>query len=55
MLSKEDRDTIIKVLDTDGVDCMIDLIDNIVVQSHNDGYTDGYTDGYHDACDNDID
>lgn len=54
MLSKVDRDTIIKVLYTDGVDCMIALIDNIVSQAHNDGYTDGYTDGYHDACDNNM-
>lgn len=54
MLSKEDRETIIKVLDMDGVGCMIALINNIVSQAHNDGYTDGYTDGYHDACDNDM-
>lgn len=54
MLNKEDRETIIKVLDTDGVGCMIALIDNIVLQAHNDGYTEGYTDGYHDACDNNM-
>lgn len=54
MLSKLDRNTIISVLDIDGIDNMMALIDDIVLQSHNDGYTEGYTDGYHDACDNNM-
>ena len=58
MLSKEDRDTIIKVLYNDGLGSMIALIENIALQVHHkgysDGYTDGYTDGYHDACNNNV-
>lgn len=51
MLSKEDRDTIIKVLDTDGVGCMIALIDNMIVNAYNDGYDNGWDDSYnYDNC-----
>lgn len=46
MLSKEDRDTIIKVLDTDGVGCMIALIDDIVTHAYNNGYDKGWNDFY---------
>ena len=46
MLSKEDIDTIIKVLDTDGIGCMIALIDNLVVNAYNNGYDKGWNDSY---------
>lgn len=46
MLSREDRNTIIKVLDNDGVGCMIALIDNIVTHAYNDGYDKGFNDSY---------
>ena len=48
MVSKEDRETIINVLDTDGIDCMIALIDNIVTHAYNDGYDKGWNDSYDD-------
>lgn len=48
MLSKEDRNTIIKVLDTDGIGCMIALIDDIVAHAYNDGYDKGWNDSYDD-------
>ena len=46
MVSKEDRETIINVLDTDGIGCMIALIDNIVIHAYNDGYEKGWNDSY---------
>lgn len=46
MLSKEDRETIIKVLDAESVGCMIALIDDIVTHAYNDGYDKGWNDGY---------
>ena len=46
MLSKVDRDTIINVLDIDGIGCMIALIDDIVTHAYNDGYDKGWNDSY---------
>ena len=46
MLSKADRDTIVKVLDTDCIGCMIALIDNMIVNAYNDGYDNGWNDSY---------
>lgn len=51
MLSKEDMETIIKVLDTDGLGCMITLIDNMMANAYNDGYDNGWNDCYdYDNC-----
>lgn len=56
MLSNVDRDTIISVLDIDGVGCMIALIDDIVLHAYNDGYDKGWNDFYYnDYCVDDDD